>query len=150
MYKRFLFFILIIFLSNPLFTQENNSENVPGTALYYELFGKFFSSANVDFPINRSNRIGFGISPVYGDIVPTIMYYHLQGERSYFEIGGGLGYVIILTDDEHEEFKGITYHGVIGYRYQKKNGLLFRAGFTPIVFSDKFIPWIGVSIGYSF
>lgn len=32
----------------------------------------------------------------------------------------------------------------------EKNGLLFRIGFTPIIFSDKFLPFIGLSLGYSF
>ncbi len=122
----------------------------PGTAFFFEMFGKFFYSVNIDLPINKSNRYGFGISPTYGDIVPTAMYYHLSGEKSSFEIGCGFGYVIILTDeDEHEDFKGLTFHGVIGYRYQKKNGLLFRVGFTPLMFGSKIYPFFGLSIGYS-
>ena len=39
----------------------------------------------------------------------------------------------------------------IGYRYQpRKGGFLFRAGFTPFVVGMSFIPWGGVSFGYSF
>ncbi len=145
------FIIVVIFvLSSQLYSQENESENVPGTAFYLEMGGKWFYSANIDFPINRSNRFSLGVSPVYGDIVPTVIYHHLGGEKSRFEIGCGIGYIIILTEDvEHEEFKGLTLHGVIGYRYQKKNGFLFRAGFTPIFFFDKFLPWVGISFGYS-
>lgn len=149
MLKRSFLFVIILLFSNQLYSQEKDVNNEPGVAIYYEMGGKFFHSANLDFPINKSNRWGVGVSPTYGDIVPTIMYYHLGGEKSGFELGGGLGYVIILTDDDHDDFKGITFHGVIGYRYQKKNGLLFRAGFTPFIFSDVFAPFIGLSFGYS-
>jgi len=48
-------------------------------------------------------------------------------------------------------------HGIIGYRYQKKKGLLFRVGFTPMLEipltnegSYAVIPWVGLSMGYSF
>ena len=142
--------VVIIILNNHLYSQENESEDLPGTAFYLEMGGKFFSSLNIDFGINESNRFSLGVSPVYGDIVPSIIYYHLGGKKSRFELGCGIGYIIILTEEvEHEEFKDITLHGVIGYRYQKKNGFIFRAGFTPIFFFDKFIPWIGISFGYS-
>lgn len=29
-------------------------------------------------------------------------------------------YIILTEEIEHEEFKDITFHSVIGYRYQKK------------------------------
>lgn len=35
----------------------------------------------------------------------------------------------------------------IGYRYMGSNGLVIRAGFTPVIFIN---PWAGVSLGYSF
>ena len=144
------YFITILLLSSQLFSQEKNINNEPGTAFFFEMGGKFFYSANIDISINKTTRLGFGVSPVYGDIVPAVMYYHLRGEKSGFEIGGGIGYIIILTRDvEHEDFKGFTFYGVIGYRYQNKNGLLFRIGFTPLIFSDKFYPFVGVSFGYS-
>lgn len=60
----------------------------------------------------------------------VLFRYHLGGKRSRFELGCGIGYVIILTEEvEHEDFVGLTFHGVIGYRYQKKNGIIFRACF---------------------
>lgn len=150
MSKRYLPLIIILFLTTQLFAQEKDDNNESGTAFFFEMGGKWFYSANIDFSINKSNRYSLGVSPVYGDIVPTVMYYHLGGKKSRFEIGCGIGYVIILTEDvEHEDFKGITFHGVIGYRYQKKNGLLFRAGFTPLIFSDVFLPLVGISFGYS-
>ena len=143
-----LIFIISLFISK-LFAEENRGRNNPGTAFFLEMGGKWFYSANVDLPVNKSHRYSMRISPVYGDVVPTIMYYNLRGPKSRFEIGGGIGYVIILTDEKHEDFKGVTLHGVVGYRFQKKNGLLFRIGFTPLVFSDKIYPFVGLSLGYS-
>ena len=44
----------------------------------------------------------------------------------------------------------LTWHGVIGYRYHKKNGMLFRVGFTPFKrVNSWFLPLFGVSLGYS-
>ncbi|MFC1482148.1 hypothetical protein ACFL6E_07900 [Candidatus Neomarinimicrobiota bacterium] len=143
------FGIAIICFSSHLRAQNQDVHHECNTALFVELGGKWLASVNIDFAINKTNRYSIGISPVEPDIVPTIMYYNLRGENSRFEIGCGLGYVIILdTEIEREKFKGVTLHGVLGYRYQKKNGLLFRAGFTPILYSDVFLPWAGVSLGY--
>ena len=145
------FIIVVIFvLSSQLFSQEKDDKNVPGPALYLEMGGKFFGSFNIDFRINKSNRIGLGVSGVEPDIVPSVMYYHLGGRRSRFAIGGGLGFVVILDKEiERKKFKGVVAFGVIGYRYQKKNGFLFRAGFTPLIYSDVILPLVGISLGYS-
>ena len=129
---------------------KNAGHQEPGTAFYLEMGGKLLSSLNVDFRINKANRYGIGIIPISGDLVLSLMYYHLGGKNYRFEIGGGLGYIVILDKSiDREKFKGVIAFGVIGYRYQKKNGLLFRAGFTPLIFSDVFLPLVGVSFGYS-
>ncbi|MFC1481927.1 hypothetical protein ACFL6E_06760 [Candidatus Neomarinimicrobiota bacterium] len=149
MVKKYHLAAILILISSQLSSQDQAIDNECGTALFLELGGKWFASANIDFAINKSNRFSIGISPVEPDIVPTIMYYNLRGENSRVEIGGGLGYVIILdTEIEREKFKGVTLHGVLGYRFIKKNGFLFRVGFTPILYSDVFLPWVGMSFGY--
>jgi len=58
--------------------------------------------------------------------------------------------------NENSEIGLVCVHGVFGYRYQQKNGLLFRIGFTPLMFipfksSGSFMtsPWVGISFGYS-
>lgn len=39
----------------------------------------------------------------------------------------------------------------IGYRYQRpQGGFLFRVGFTPFVPNLDFVPWGGISFGYTF
>jgi len=120
-------------------THQDTTYQEPGTAFFLELGGKLFGSVNADFRINKSNRLSVGI-------MPSLMYYHLRGEKNNkFEIG--FGFTIIPVSGEGGDF----LHGVIGYRYQKKNGLLFRIGFTPIVIVSEwsFSPWFGISLGYS-
>ena len=149
---------LLLISMTGLFAQEGDGgmddidaakEKEPGTAFFMELGGKPFYSFNVDFKINRSNRISIGVQPVYG-IIPNIMYYHLGKGR--FELGAGFSGIIAFDESEDtksDDFKGIMFHGVIGYRKQVKNGLLFRTGFTPVFFSNKVLPMAGVSFGYS-
>ena len=81
------------------------------------------------------------------------MGYYLGGKRHRFELGGGLSSLI----GSSQGFAALMLHGVVGYRYQKKKGLIFRAGFTPFISipiaeGAKFmvVPWAGVSLGYSF
>jgi len=122
----------------------------PGTAFFLELGGKPFFSINTDFSINPTNRFSIGIQPVYGAIIPNIMYYYVDGgANSQLEVGGGISYLPVDNKDLNGNLP-LFFHGVIGYRYQKKNGLFFRIGFTPIlVVSVRFLPMIGISLGYS-
>ena len=128
---------------------ETDAYRKPGTSFYLELLGKPFYSLNVDFRLKKSTGISFGIQPVYGGIIPNFMYYHLGGENSKFEIGGGFS-VIPVKPEDWGGCLPVLIHGVLGYRYQKKNGLLFRIGFTPVVvIPEVFLPWVGISFGYS-
>jgi len=87
-------------------------------------------------------------------VCPDIMFYYLSGEKKSFEIGGGLSTAMTSKMD----LGGLLIHGVIGYRYQKKKGVFFRAGFTPIYVipvnsedvKKRLLPFIGLSLGYSF
>lgn len=129
----------------------------PGTSFYLELGGKLMVSYNVDFRIKKSTSICFSLHSPWGwvpnlseGITPSFMYYHLRGENYNFEVGGGFTYVPV----KYKDFKGspVLFHGVVGYRYQKKNGLLFRIGITAIIhkyFGFGITPSPGISIGYS-
>jgi hypothetical protein len=133
---------------------QNPSENVwkPCVSPFVELMGKGFLSLNVDFKKWESHAISAGF--LIEGLTPNIMYYYLAGKRHRFEIGGGLS--IGFTNELN--LGAAMIHGVIGYRYQKKKGLFFRAGFTPfyvMMFTDnkrskKFFPFAGISLGYSF
>lgn len=134
----------------------------PGTAFFVELIGKPLSSINIDFRINKSSRFSLGIvsysesknedgkDKYVNSFMPNIMYYYLGGKKNKrFEIGGGFSVRPIWHKEINGDFP-LAFHGVIGYRYQKKNGLLFRIGFTPSIYPEVFLPFIGISFGYSF
>ena len=145
----------------------------PGIAFFGELIGKPFPSINIDFRINKSSRFSLGIvlytlfshnepdslfsgwseSEDVGENMPNIMYYYFVGKRnSRLEIGGGFSVRPVWDKDINGDFP-LAFHGVIGYRYQKKKGFLFRAGYAPSYWPDAgFSPRssTGISFGYSF
>lgn len=123
------------------------------TSLYLELLGKGFYSINVDYRKDTSTAMSVGLQWVEDAFLPSFMYYYLYGETFRTEVGGGVSGVFTTKDG----LAGIGIHGDYGYRYQKKNGLLFRINFTPFIgiplkSSGRFmiVPWGGVSVGYSF
>ena len=132
--------------SGKIKAHQDSTYQETGTAFYLELGGKFIGSVNVDFPIKKSNRVSVGLLLV----CPCFMYFYLPGDKnSRLELGCGFTY-IWLGPPEEKRKTGMLFHGVIGYRYQKKKGLLFRAGFTPILGKGGgFVPWLGISLGYS-
>ena len=122
----------------------------PSTAFYLELGGKLFYSFNVDYRRNKSEAMSLGIQQVEDGFIPSFMYYRFRGETYRTEIGGGFS---CIFDDG---FAAVAIHGVYGYRYQKKNGPLFRISFIPFIGipfkrDGRFIimPWVGISLGYS-
>ena len=123
----------------------------PGTSIYFELGGKGLFAINVDYRINKFNALSVGISPAEGAVLPSIMYYKFSGMKHRFETGIGITGIL----GQPEGLIGIFVNGAIGYRYQKKNGLIFRIGYTPLIGISEskvaFIPlFFGVSLGYSF
>jgi hypothetical protein len=131
-----------------------NSHFEPTTSVFLELLGKSFYSFNVDFRKKETSSVSIGLTVGDGVIWPSVMYYRFAGVRKRFELGGGVSAVFPY---DFNYLAGVSIHGVIGYRYQKKKGLLFRAGFTPqyaIGLTDTgrkmFVPLPGISFGYSF
>jgi hypothetical protein len=137
------------------YSQQTPSDLVwkPCISPFIELLGKGFLSLNVDFRRKESHAISVGIQPFEG-LAPDIMYYHFSGKRYRFETGGG--FTLAFSNDF--SLAALLIHGSVGYRYQKKKGLFFRAGFTPlyvIMFNDKarsnkLFPFPGLSLGYCF
>ena len=143
-----------------LITYTKEADWVPSTSLYFELGGKFFPSINVDFRKKENFALSIGAG-FWKDseeneqllFAPSINAYYLFGKRKRIELGGGTGPFI----GTYSGFASLMVFGNIGYRYQKKKGLFFRAGFTPFIGipinnKSRFMaaPWIGISIGYSF
>jgi len=139
--------------------------NAPGISVFFELAGKGYFSVNVGFKIKEKHRLSFGLTYLDYDtkdesapdsvkyntwMSPGIMYYYLFGTGpSYLELGAGLSISPRLNVDFYSDHP-LSLHGVIGYRYQKKNGFFFRAGFTPFYRVNVwFLPLLGVSFGYS-
>lgn len=125
----------------------------PSTSVYFELLGKGFYSLNVDFRKTKFRAWSIGIQVAEDGVLPSLMYYHFGGQRFRFEMGGGFSTVFTSADG----LAGIGVHGVIGYRVQKKKGLLFRVGFTPLIGipltdTGRFavVPLVGISLGHSF
>ncbi|HUX95824.1 MAG TPA: hypothetical protein VMV47_08840 [Bacteroidales bacterium] len=123
----------------------------PTTSIFLELLGKGWYSVNVDFRKKETSSISVGLQYAEG-IWPSFIYYRFFGEKHRLETGGGVSGII-----NNVGIAGMTINGVVGYRYQKKKGLIFRIGFAPfyaIPFTDEgrfmFVPWAGISLGYSF
>lgn len=142
-----------------------STENKPGIAGFIELGGKGYYSANIDFRIKNNHRLSIGITELdyayYNKstghstdgsfLSPGIMYYYIAGRGpSYFELGAGMSTSYRFDLDYSPEDHILSFHGVIGYRYQKKDGFLFRTGFTPFYRPNSwFLPLFGISLGYS-
>jgi hypothetical protein len=155
--------IISLFVSAQLCAQERDSDGdslqnplslvwEPCVSPFVELLGKGFFSFNVDFRIKETYAISIGAGLAEEGVSPNIMGYYFGGTRHRIEAGGGVSGIIV-----DGTFKAMMINGVIGYRYQKKKGLLFRVGFTPIFgipFTDEgkyaVVPWAGLSLGYSF
>ena len=133
-------------------------KNKPGNAVFIELVGKGYYSANIDFRIKNNHRLSIGLTALDYDyydeeighgtetshLSPGVMYYYLKGKGpSYLEFGAGISISPRLNVDYQYSEPGegpneysdhpLSLHGVIGYRYQKQNGLIFRGGFTPFL-----------------
>jgi hypothetical protein len=143
--------------------------DAPGTALYGELIGKGIGSVNVDFAINDHHRWSLGITSLDYEVLnkekedqydtynwpsPGVMYYYLPGSGAHrWEFGAGLSISPVLNrtyDSDIHTDSPLSLHGVIGYRYQKKEAFFFRAGLTPFYRPKVWLlPLIGLSFGYS-
>ena len=144
-------------------THQDTTYQEPGSAFFVEILGKPFSGINADFRINKSSRFSLGINGYYYyeeeteeqeeiemlDVIPNIVYYYLRGKKNNrLEIGAGLGVMPVWNKDYNYD-SPILIHGVIGYRYQKKDGLLFRTGLTFNKLGDLGLLFLGLSLGYS-
>lgn len=146
---------------------------------YFEVLGPgALYSVNYDSRFkNRQDGLGWRAGVSYyaqdGDnlfTVPLMLNYLLGKKGKYFEIGAGLTFYHTNTSDvffDQQQKYDATYNsyyyepekrtGVygtlnFGYRYQPLDGgFSFRAGVSPVINSDNFIPyWPYVSFGYTF
>lgn len=157
---------LLFFLDNG-FSQSNEKDTLQVRgSLFVELLGNSLTwSGNIDYFIYRdpvfgiATRFGGGYTP--GDwlccrwnlVVGLNTVFGMP--PNHFELG-----ISNLTVQEIHEIESKNYLGfLIGYRYQpRRNGILFKASFTPFYSDSEFLgriklpiaPFAGVSIGWSY
>lgn len=149
-----------------VFTKEANKFD---NAVYLELGGIGYLSLNYEMQFKSQDIISFSLGwndlevneLKGGDSNPFLlihgMYLHIFGSGpSYFEIGIGASYGILDLRyfEYHTELKESEsqhqINGMIGYRRQRNEGFLFRAGLTPMLTAGYIYPFIGLSFGYKF
>lgn len=161
MKKYLLTLFVALFVTNTAFSQEINSASRPlkKHSIYVELGGNsLLYSINYDLLIPLSKGIklsaGSGFSQVstikindenYGPsfcVAPALNI--LFGRRAHhFETG------ISTFVPLHVGLLAIGAR--IGYRYQRpKGGFLFRFALTPQFVYAGMLPWVGVSLGFTF
>jgi hypothetical protein len=144
--------------------------------IHFELLGNgLLYSINYDrlFTHNFSGRVGYMY--ISGDatssdpadpkvtfsmsLIPVTASYLAGPGNHRLEVGGGPVMAIVSAEVE-DGIQGITESGletivgIFGYRYQPMDGgFNFRVAFTPhfLLHGDKtFLPWGGLSLGYTF
>ena len=148
--------------------EPTNTKTIKRNSVYAELGGNGgLYSLNYDRILTSnkyvlSGRIGISIGQTLTNNLSGIFPMELNAlifneTPHHLEMGVGVAPYI----DYSKQFELYSSFR-IGYRYQnfKKNGVIFRAGFTPMkgLISENdislniisFIPWAGISLGYSF
>ncbi len=137
-------------------------------AVFAEAVGNSLVSLNYDMRLKRFKNDGLGIRAGVGlgqlfdsqfaefnryVSIPLTINYILGKQRHGFETGLGITPQIALVDiGDSPRIRPLGFLNM-GYRYQPlKDGLLFRATWTPYISSLKShqYVWFGASIGYSF
>jgi len=145
---------------------QQQSMSLPSakSAAYVEIAGNgLLYTVNYDryFTPQISGRVGLmraGVSGVSLTAIPLTANYFIGSGGSKLELGVGPQIFIVGIDVEGGEFAGFDEEGAaiagtatVGYRYQPRDGgFVFRIGFTPSFSQFGFLPWAGLSLGYSF
>ncbi|MEQ9468292.1 MAG: hypothetical protein RLN88_12840 [Ekhidna sp.] len=169
---------IFLFLTFATSAQDTSTDPKPN-ALYLELFGNgIMYSINYDRLITTSGnlkisgRVGYSyvnidlFDEVKGNVIPVEILGWVGNNKGHVEFGVGLSSQFVETKDVSilgptQETKSNAYYltGRVGYRLQKPDGgFLFRAGFVPMYLLSEststdrpeFVPWFGLSFGYSF
>lgn len=134
--------------------------------VFVELGGKGFGSINYDYRFAEHHSITAGITMLdytwidYNKVdslayftlpTPSIMYHYLRGKNGHhLELGLGASLLPYWGVDYGENDSPYSFHGTVGYRYQKQDKIFIRAGVYPFYrLNWMFLPLPGVSVGYS-
>jgi hypothetical protein len=99
-------------------------------------------------------RLGVGSLLIYGLSFPVMLNYYVGKDNNKLELGAGIvrfngGADDSIFGDEATTLLGFT----IGLRHQKQfKGVVVRVSFTPLYNpeKDRFIPFGGLSVGFTF
>jgi len=152
-YIRIIIFIALTSLTTSLMAQKS-------LTLYSEILGNGYdiASLNIDYRFD-SREIGWGVRLGYalgGSADVIAMGNFLIGPNKHkLELGAGLMNFSSGIDDGlfvDNVNKGIKPTANISYRYHAENGLMFKAGWTPILVSgsSSLITWGGLGLGWRF
>ena len=130
--------------------------------IYGELLGSGFGiSANYercvwqDDKVSINARIGIGTA-ILINALPILGFNACLGKgQSKFEIGVNALRVYSIGLLDGNENTSIYANPIIGYRFESREGFLFRFAFTPFLNPDPntefpFFPWLGISFGGAF
>jgi hypothetical protein len=89
--------------------------------------------------------------------IPLMANFMLGNDNHKLELGGGLT-LFYLSGSSSSSGNFVSGSGfapigslVAGYRYVPQDGgFTFRVGFTPLISTEDFVPWGGISFGYLF
>ncbi len=128
-----------------------NSEDYPAVSAFLEFGGRIYYTVNADYRWNERYSASFGICVVDG-VFANVLLSRYFGKKHRIETALGCEWLIFK-----DGIPGMFAQGLIGYRYQKKKGLIFRAGVYGLLGIPYrpdgrvlFAPLPGLSIGYCF
>ena len=174
MKTRILFTSFVLFFFNNLLVAQNDTiryfykrekeivKSPPLNKIYFELLGSGFGlSANYernlwhDDVVSINARVGIGSAIIF-NALPILGFNACLGkEQSKFEVGLNAiqFYGIDFSGDDFRTT--IFVNPTIGYRYESKEGFLFRFALTPFIKTDRnaefpIVPWLGISFGGAF
>jgi hypothetical protein len=159
--KTIILLFICIFISFDSLAQEKQ-KNV----FYSEVAGAgLFISANYERHVYLTDNLFIAPKVGLGWIVLGGSFPHAltlnYGLNHKLEVGVGGTYI---SGHFFNKFSKYLPHGILGYRYQKNNGFMFRATLTPFFITEdiydesgittqketRILPWGGLSFGYNF
>jgi len=151
--------------------REDSSYQLPYNSVNIELCGNSYLYGSLNYErivfhhndIYLSGRLGIGYIYFYNAIVfsTPILFNFIYHVHKVVSLEGGVGTTLFFQDTKDPADAGIdpVLTGNIGLRLQWKKGFCLRIGFVPYYdflvkgpnfFSTQFVPWGGLSLGYSF
>jgi len=141
---------------------ESAVTKVAQNKIYGELLGSGFGiSANYercvwqDDLVSINARIGIGTA-IFINALPILGFNACLGKgQSKFEIGLNALRVYNIGFFNGNDNTSVFANPIIGYRFESRDGFLFRFALTPFINPDSnadipFFPWLGFSFGGAF